>query len=86
MAKPLPITLHCDNKRDPGGPVVRTSPSNVGGAGSMPGQEAKIPTCLVAPKPKKNIKQKQCCHKFNKDLKNGSHQKKFILNMKRESE
>ena len=52
MAKSLPINLHCDNKRDPGGPVVRTSPSNVGGASSIPGQGAKIPTCLVAPKPK----------------------------------
>ena len=27
----------------PGSPVVRTSPSNAGGAGSNPGQEAKIP-------------------------------------------
>ena len=27
----------------PGGPVVKTSPSNEGGAGSIPGQGAKIP-------------------------------------------
>ena len=27
----------------PGGPAVRTSPSNAGAAGSMPGQGAKIP-------------------------------------------
>ena len=27
----------------PGGPVVKTLPSNAGGAGSIPGQEAKIP-------------------------------------------
>ena len=27
----------------PGGPVVKTSPSNAGGAGSIPGPGAKIP-------------------------------------------
>ena len=27
----------------PGGPVVKTSPSNAGGAGSIPGRGAKIP-------------------------------------------
>ena len=27
----------------PGGPVVKTSPSSVGGAGLIPGQGAKIP-------------------------------------------
>ena len=27
----------------PGGPMVKTSPSNAGGAGSIPGQGAKIP-------------------------------------------
>ena len=49
----------------PGGPVVKTSPSNAGGA--------KIPH---ASQPKKqNIKQKQNCNKFNKDFKNGPHQK-----------
>ena len=37
----------------PGGPVVKTSPSNAGGAGSIPGRGAKIdPTCLAAKKPK----------------------------------
>ena len=29
-----------------GGPVVKTSPSNVGGKGSIPGQGAKIPHAL----------------------------------------
>ena len=33
----------------PGGPVVKTSPSNTGGAGSVPGQGAKI---LHASRPK----------------------------------
>ena len=30
----------------PGGPVVRTLPSSAGGAGSIPGQGAKIPHAL----------------------------------------
>ena len=50
----------------PGGPVVKTSPSNAGGAGSIPGPGAKIPRA-IGPK-NQNIKQKQCCNKFNKDL------------------
>ena len=29
----------------PGGPVVKISPSNAGGAGSIPGRGTKIPTC-----------------------------------------
>ena len=33
-----------NNTRDfPGSPVVKTSPANAGGAGSIPGQGAKIP-------------------------------------------
>ena len=57
-------------KRDfPGGPVVKTSPSNAGGAGSIPGRGAKIPH---ASWPKnQNMKQKRYCNKFNKDFKNG---------------
>ena len=51
----------------PGGPVVKTLPSNAGGAGSIPGQGAKIPHTLW-PK-NQNIKQKQFCNKFNKDFK-----------------
>ena len=51
----------------PGSPVVKTSPSNAGGAGLIPGGGAKIPH---ASWPKnQNIKQKQYCNKFNKDLK-----------------
>ena len=53
--------------------MVETSPSNAGGAGSIPGWGAKIPR---ASRPKnENIKQKQYCNKFNKDFKNGLHQK-----------
>ena len=64
----------------PGSPVVKTSPSNVGGAGLIAGRGAKIPH---ASRPKnQNVKQKQCCNKFNKDLKNGPHQKKKIFKKK----
>ena len=60
----------------PGGPVVKISPSSAGGAGLISGWEAKIPHAL---RPKKqNVKQKQCCNKFNKDFKNGSHKKKTL--------
>ena len=54
--------------------MVKTSPSNAGGMGSIPGRGAKIPHAL-GPK-KQNIKQKQYCNKFNEDFKNGPHQKK----------
>ena len=65
----------------PGGPVVKTSSSNAGCAGSIPGRRAKISHAL---EPKnQNIKQKQYCNKFNKDFKNnGPHQK--ILKKKKE--
>ena len=63
-----------NNYRDfPGGPVVGTSPSSAGVVGSIPGQGAKIPHALQPRN--QNIKQKQHCNKFNKDLKNGPHQK-----------
>ena len=54
-------------KRDfPGGPVVKTFPSNAGGVGLNPGWGAESPH---APQPKtQNIKQKQYCNKFNKDF------------------
>ena len=58
----------------PDSPVVRTLPSNAGGAGSIPGQGARVPH---ASQPKnRNVKQKQYCDKFGKDFKNGPHQKK----------
>ena len=37
-----------------GGPVVKTSPTNAGGAGSIPGLRANH-----------NLTQKQYCNKFN---------------------
>ena len=55
--------------------MVKTSPSTEGGVGSASGQEARIPHAL---QPKShNIEEKQYCSKFNKDFKNGPHQKKF---------
>ena len=60
--------------------MVKTSPSNAGGAGSIPGQGAKIPH---ASWPKnQNIEQKQCCNTFNKDFKNSPHQKNLKKNNK----
>ena len=54
--------------------MVKTSPSNAGGAGLIPGQGVKI---LHDSQPKnQNMRQKQYCNKLNKSLKNGSHQKK----------
>ena len=35
-----------------GGPVVKTSPPDAGGVGSIPGQGAKSPRCLATPKNK----------------------------------
>ena len=57
--------------------VVKTLPSNVGGMGLIPDWGAKIPHALW-PKPQ-NIKQKQYCNKFSKDLKNGPHKKIIII-------
>ena len=58
----------------PGGPVVKTSPFNAGCEGSFPGWGTKIPHASWTKN--KYIKQKQYCNKFNKDFKNGPHQKK----------
>ena len=55
--------------------MVRTSPSNAGGAGMIAGQRAKIPHALW-PKNQNIKKKKRYCNKFNKDFKNGPHQKK----------
>ena len=58
----------------PGGPVVKTSPSKAGGAGSIPGQGTKIPPAL---RPKnQNIKQSNIVKILIKTFKKGPHQKK----------
>ena len=46
--------------------MVKTSPSNAGGAGSIPGRGAKIPHAS-GPK-NQNVEQKQYGNKFNKDF------------------
>ena len=56
-----------------GGPGIKMSPSNVGDAGLIPGQGAKIPHACGTEN--QNIKQKQRCKKFNKDFKIGLPQK-----------
>ena len=59
----------------PGGPVVKTSPSNAEGVQiRFLFGEVRFPH---ASWPKhQNIKQKQYCNKFNKDFKNSPQQKK----------
>ena len=60
--------------------MVKALSSSAGGAGLIPGREAKIPH---ASQPKnQNIKQKQYCNKFNSDLKNGPHKKIFFKKVK----
>ena len=59
-------------RKIPDGPVVKSSPSSAGNEGLIPGQRVKIAHASGL-KPSKNIKQKQCCNKFNKDFKNSPH-------------
>ena len=58
-----------------GCPVLRTSSSCAVGVGSIFGQGAKIPTCLMAKKSEYK-EQKQYCDKFNKDFLNGYSKRK----------
>ena len=46
------MTKEADVGYFPGGPVVKTSSSNTGDAGSIPGRVAKITQCLGAKKNK----------------------------------
>ena len=61
-----------------GSPVVKSPPSNAGAADLIPGWDgrARIPHAL-GPK-NQNIKQKQYCSKFNRNFKNGPHQRKIL--------
>ena len=56
--------------------MVKTSPSNAGGMDSIPSWGTKISHASGSKNPQ-NLKQKQYCSKFNKDLKNGPQQKIF---------
>ena len=58
----------------PGNPVVKTLSSSAGGRGSIPGRRAKI---LQVSWPKNQNINKHC-NKFDKDFKNGPHQKNKI--------
>ena len=60
-------TVRTEVEDFPGWPVVKTSPSNAKGMGSIPDRGSRIPH---ASQPKKqNIKQKQyCLKKFNKNF------------------
>ena len=53
----------------PGGPVVKTLPSNAGGVSLTPGLDP------CASREKKKQRTETNCNKFNKDFKNGPHQK-----------
>ena len=62
-----------DNQDFPGGPVVRTLPSNKGGAGLISGWGIKI--LHTAGSKKQNKKLTQYCNKLSKDFVYGPHQK-----------
>ena len=60
--------------------MMTTSSSSARRMGLIPGRGAKLPH---ASRPKnQNIKQKQHCNKFNKELKNGPHQKTLKKNQR----
>ena len=59
----------------PGGPVIKTSPSSAWGVSSISGQGAKN-----MPQSRKTKTQEQYHNKFNKDIKNGPHQKNLLKN------
>ena len=65
----------------PGGPVVKMSPSDAGRADSIPLGGAGAPHALW-PK-NQEVKQQRYCNRFNKDFKNGPHQKKKKKNLKK---
>ena len=52
----------------PGGPVVKTSPCNARGVGSITGRELRPHMPQGQANEQKNIKLKQYCNKFNKDF------------------
>ena len=64
--------------------MVKTSPSNAGGVGLIPGQGAKIPHALW-PK-NQNIKQKQYCNKCNKDFKTKKERKRTKTRVRKKAQ
>ena len=69
----LEVLFKYQHRDFPGGPVVKTSPSNAGGVGSIPDQRAKTP---FASSQNQSIKQKQNYNKFNKGFKKLVHMQK----------
>ena len=69
------MILRGDDRDLPGVPVVKSSPSNAGGVGSIPGGRAEISYVLGR---KNKTKQKQHCKKCNKDFKKMVHVKKCL--------
>ena len=59
--------------------MAKALPSSAGVVGLIPGQGAKILHALQLKS--QNIKQKQCCNKFNKDFKNDPHPKNKKLDL-----
>ena len=60
----------------PGSLVVKTSPSNAGV--QLRSVVGELRSHMSWGQKNQNIKQKQYCNKFNKDFKNGPHQKKIL--------
>ena len=58
--------------------MAKASPSNAGGAGLIPAQEAKIPHASW--QKDQNIKQNQYCNKISKDFLNFLKKKSVIIN------
>ena len=67
--------LECTKVDFPGGPLVETASSSVGGVGSTPGLGAQIPHASQSKIAKH--KTEANCNKFNKDLKKRERTKKF---------
>ena len=67
------------SRDSPGGPVVKTSPSNAGHVGLIPGPGAEIPHAW-RPKKKQNIKYRNNIATDSiKDFLNGPHQKQKLF-------
>ena len=66
LSKPLNLTLSSslkwNSKNLPSGPVVKTSPSSLGGTSLIPGQGSRILHAFCPKTP--NINQKQYCNTF----------------------
>ena len=62
--------------------MVKTSPSNAGGEGSIPGGELRS---HMVPGQKNKTKQTQYCNTFNKDYKNGPLKKMTLKKKEQET-